>query len=100
MLAQALFASLGGGTTIMPVLTKLASPASLATANAWGLAIRFGQRLSGGTAGPLQRSSLAMDAQTLTLRLAAADRPLYGETVERRHGSLAALLGRSPAISD
>jgi len=99
MLAQALFSSLGGGITPVPVLSKLAGPEALTTATAWGLAIRLGQRLSGGTAGPLQRSELLMDGRALTLKLTGADRPLYGEAVERRHAALAALLARAPAVS-
>ena len=98
MLAQALFSSLGGGTTAVPALARLAPAASLATATAWGLAIRLGQRLSGGTAGPLARSSLGLDERSLTLHLPADDRALYGEAVERRHVALAAFLQRSPSL--
>lgn len=99
MLAQALFASLGGGTVTPDPLPRLASPAMLASATAWGLAIRLGQRLSGGTAGPLTRTTLAIDPARVVLGLTADDRALYGETVERRHTALAAVMGRQAALS-
>ena len=99
MLAQALFAGLGGGIQPAPMLSRLASDGQLRCATAWGLAIRLGQRLSGGTAGPLQRSGLTDDGAALTLHLKNADRPLYGEAVERRHQALAAMIGRRPVVA-
>lgn len=96
MLAQALFTGLGGGIVILPPLAQLASPEMLNTAIAWGLAMRLGQRLSGGAPGPLRRSSIADDGAAVTLTLAAEDRALYGEMVERRHAALAAFRGRTP----
>ena len=98
MLAQALFAGLGGGTQPGPMLGRLASDVQLRTATAWGLAIRLGQRLSGGTAGPLGRSSLTDDGARLVLHLTGGDRALYGEAVERRHQALAVVVGRVPAV--
>ena len=92
--AQALHASLGGGAIAPDPIPRLLSKDRIDRATAWGLAIRLGQRLSGGLAGPLQRSRLSADAGTVTLHLAAEDRALYGETVERRHAALAAALGR------
>ena len=97
-MAQALHASLGGSGIPEP-LTRLARADKLARATAWGLAIRLGQRLSGGLAGPLQRSRLAADEGTVTLHLAPEDRALYGETVERRHAALATALDRLPILS-
>lgn len=97
-MAQALHASLGGSGT-PEALTKLASRERLERATAWGLAMRLGQRLSGGLAGPLQRSRLSADEGTVTLHLAAEDRALYGEAVERRHTALATYLDRLPVFS-
>jgi exopolyphosphatase/guanosine-5'-triphosphate,3'-diphosphate pyrophosphatase len=94
MLAQALYVSLGGGATPPVPLESLASPAALATAARWGLAIRLGQRLSGGIAAPLKRSRLSLDATTVTLHLDVADRALYADAVERRHAALATRMGR------
>ena len=61
---------------------------------ALGLAMRLGQRLSGGVAGPLEISSLSIDDTTLTLSLPDGKAVLYGEAVERRHKQLASVLGR------
>ena len=98
MLAQALFAGLGGGTGPAPMPGRLAGDGQLRTATAWGLAIRLGQRLSGGTAGPLHRSSLTDDGARLALHLGGGDRALYGEAVERRHLALANFVDRVPAL--
>ncbi|MGL4312655.1 MAG: Ppx/GppA family phosphatase, partial [Sphingomonas sp.] len=94
IMAQALFTALGGGTSTPDPLPLLASPADLARARQWGLAMRLGQRLSGGVAAPLQRSRLEADEAKLTLFLEQGDLPLYGETVERRHKALAAAFDR------
>ena len=98
MLAQALFTSLGGGMTSPEPLARLAGPADLATARVWGLAIRLGQRLSGGLAGPLQRSAVEIDTTTLRLKMDAEDRALYGEAVEKRHAALASAMGRKATL--
>jgi exopolyphosphatase / guanosine-5'-triphosphate,3'-diphosphate pyrophosphatase len=94
MVGQALSASFGGGLMASPVVTQLASPEELARASVWGLAMRLGQRMSGGVAGPLSISRLTLDDNALTLVLPEDRQALYGEAVERRHRQLAALLGR------
>ncbi len=99
MLAQALYASLGGDLTAADPIGRLASPAAIKSATAWGLAMRLGQRMSGGLAGPLKRSRLTDDGTALTLTLLPDDRGLYGEAVERRHAALAAALGRKPSLA-
>jgi len=99
MLAQALHTSLGGSTTPHPLLTGLANAGEIALAINWGLAIRLGQRFSGGLAGPLKRASLAMTPTQLMLSLRAADRAFYAETVERRHAALAAGLKRKALLT-
>ena len=93
LVAQALFTGLGGGTATPAPLASLASGGDLKHAAAWGLAIRLGQRLSGGVAAPLDRAKLGRDGNAVTLTLATIDAALYGETVERRHKSLAAMVG-------
>lgn len=99
MIAQALWTGLGGSTASAPPLPLLASDLDLRRAVGWGLAMRLGQRLSGGLAGPLQRSHLSIDAKTLTLDLNSEDQGLYGEAVEKRHNALAAALGRAPIVT-
>jgi exopolyphosphatase / guanosine-5'-triphosphate,3'-diphosphate pyrophosphatase len=98
MIAHALYTSFGGGGTPSPLVAQLASPEDFVTAAAWGFAMRLGQRLSGGVAGPLEISSLSMDQGQVFLSLPADQRLLYGEAVERRHRQLAALLGRTATL--
>ncbi|OYY69394.1 Ppx/GppA family phosphatase [Sphingomonas sp. 28-63-12] len=98
VLAQALFTSLGGGTDPSPLVPALASAADIKRATAWGLAMRLGQRLSGGLAGPLQRSRLGDDGAAIALTLEASDAALYSEAVERRHKGLANALGRQAVM--
>ena len=98
MVAQALFTSFGGGLMAPPVVMQLATPEECARAAAWGMAMRLGQRLSGGVSGPLARSRLALSDRALTLSLTDEDTPLYGDAVERRHRQLAALIGRAAVL--
>jgi exopolyphosphatase/guanosine-5'-triphosphate,3'-diphosphate pyrophosphatase len=101
LIAQALFTGLGGGTTTPPLLAGLATERDLKRAATWGLAIRLGQRLSGGVAAPLARATLGRDGKAVTLTLSRQDAALYGETVERRHKSLAtAIDGEAQLILD
>ena len=96
MIAHALYTSFGGGNAPAPLVAQLASPEECAQAAAWGLAMRLGQRLSGGVAGPLEVSRLSIDETALTLTLPEEQAMLYGEAVERRHKQLASVLGRTP----
>jgi exopolyphosphatase/guanosine-5'-triphosphate,3'-diphosphate pyrophosphatase len=98
LLAQALFTSLGGGFESPPPIGQLASLDDLEHAKLWGLAMRLGQRLSGGVAGPLRRSGLAVAAEELVLTLEGDDAALYGEAVEKRHRALAGALGLTAAV--
>jgi exopolyphosphatase/guanosine-5'-triphosphate,3'-diphosphate pyrophosphatase len=98
LVAQALWTSLGGGTESPDPLGRLAPHDELALAARWGLAMRLGQRLSGGIAAPLQRTSVALTADAVALAIDAADAALYGETVERRHKALAGAFGLSPVV--
>lgn len=94
VLAQALFTSLGGGVNTPDPLNRLAEPEVLELAKRWGLAMRLGQRMSGGVAEPLRRSTLGIDDAALTLSVQKGDEALYGEAVVRRHRALAAAFGR------
>ncbi|MEP9360543.1 Ppx/GppA family phosphatase [Sphingomonas sp. KR3-1] len=97
-LGQALYTALGGGLDTPAPLQQLADDDTLWRAKLWGLAIRLGQRLSGGVAAPIRRSELHIDAETLALVLDPADEALYGEAVEKRHKALAAAFGRQPVL--
>ena len=98
MIAHALYTSFGGGSMPAPLVAQLCSSDDCAVAAAWGLAIRLGQRLSGGVAGPLEVSHLSIDQKHVQLTLSADHALLYGEAVERRHRQLAAMLKRTAKL--
>jgi exopolyphosphatase/guanosine-5'-triphosphate,3'-diphosphate pyrophosphatase len=93
MLAQALHSNFGGGAASPADVARLASPGVLRRAALWGLAIRLGQRLSGGVEGPLRAGRLEADDRGLRLVLPANHADLYGEAVERRLKQLAQAMG-------
>lgn len=97
-MAHALYRSFGG-SGVDPVVGALLTPDEVERAERWGLAMRLGQRLSGGVAEPLETSALKLDKDALSLRLRPADMALYGESVERRHKTLAAAFGLKPDVS-
>ncbi len=99
LLGQALLTAFGGGPGLLGDLTALAGEADLRRAVQWGLAIRLGQRFSGGVAGPLKRSSVRIDGRSLCLSLAAEDRDLYGDVVDKRFRQLAAEMRLEPRLS-
>ena len=99
MLAQALFCNFGGGRELpYPAIAGLCSPEKLRRAANWGLAMRLGQRLSGGVAEYLKRSGLGRDGDALRLQIGKSDAALLGETVERRLKVLAGEMGLRPEI--
>jgi exopolyphosphatase/guanosine-5'-triphosphate,3'-diphosphate pyrophosphatase len=93
MMAAALAASLGAEPPYLASIGALASPADLARATAWGLAIRLAQRLSGGVAGPLKRTRLSLRDGMVELNWDDEDRALAGEAVEKRLRALAGKMG-------
>jgi exopolyphosphatase / guanosine-5'-triphosphate,3'-diphosphate pyrophosphatase len=99
MIGQTLFTTFGGGSTQPAILAQLASPAKLAKARQWGLAIRLGQRLSGGIAAPLHASLLRRDEGELRLMLEHSIAMLAGESVERRLRQLAGAMGLRSSVS-
>lgn len=97
MLAQALASNFGGGEALEGTgIAGLCAPDALARASLWGLAMRLGQRLSGGVAAGLGTSRLERRGGRLLLHLAAGDEALYGEAVARRFRALAEALGLEP----
>lgn len=98
ILAAALQACFGGGEEDDPAngdgrWRELAHAHDLQRARAWGLALRLGQRLSGGAAGPIARSSLERDGETLRLRMPADQMALMAPPVRRRLKALAEAMG-------
>ncbi|MDO6414657.1 Ppx/GppA family phosphatase [Sphingomonas sp. BIUV-7] len=98
MLGQSLFTHFGG-EGVPHIVSDLLDDETIAAARRWGLAMRLGQRLSGGVAGPLESSKLTIDGATLRLELAGGDVALYGEAVERRHRLLAESFGLKPTLT-
>ncbi|MFL0418305.1 Ppx/GppA family phosphatase [Sphingomonas sp. 179-I 2A4 NHS] len=100
MVAAALAASLGGNPPYNRVITALASPGELARATAWGLAIRLAQRLSGGLAGPLERTGIGVRGGVIEFQWRGADRALGGESVEKRLRALSNAMGLPTVTRD
>ncbi len=100
MLAQALHACFGGSGTapVLALLARLATPAQLAQARAWGLALRLGQRLTGGTATALTASRLGRDGDQVVLRLDARHGALFGDAVLRRLKLLGIAMALEPRV--
>jgi exopolyphosphatase/guanosine-5'-triphosphate,3'-diphosphate pyrophosphatase len=98
LMAAALAASLGEQPPFPDPLRALASEQELHRATCWGLAIRLAQRLSGGVAGPLKRSSIRRRDGIVELVWRGEDRALSGEAVEKRLKGLGAAL-RLPVAS-
>ena len=99
-LAQALHSCFGGSGSapVLHLLAQLASPAHLARARAWGLALRLGQRLTGGTAKALTASRLVRDGDQVVLRLDARHNALFGDAVLRRLKLLGNAMGLEPRV--
>jgi exopolyphosphatase/guanosine-5'-triphosphate,3'-diphosphate pyrophosphatase len=99
MLALALFRAFGGGRELpYSEIAALCTPEELARAGQWGLAMRLGQRLSGGVAAGLEHSRLARDGAVLVLEVRQSGAALIGESVERRLRALAGELGLNAEI--
>ena len=89
LIAQALFTAFGGGQSTPNLLRTHAEAEAFARAVQWGLAIRFGQRLSGGLAEPLTNSAFVLSGNTIVLQVASSVVSLLGDVVERRYKNLA-----------
>ncbi|HEX8217090.1 MAG TPA: Ppx/GppA family phosphatase [Allosphingosinicella sp.] len=97
LLAQALYCSFGGGRDLPDAaLSALCTEDSLRRASRWGLAMRLGQRLSGGATTGLESSRLSLAGDRLILSLDRQQAALAGEAVDRRLKTLAAALGLKP----
>jgi exopolyphosphatase/guanosine-5'-triphosphate,3'-diphosphate pyrophosphatase len=98
-MAQALFSNFGGGRNFADAsIAALCPPTMLDRAHRWGLAMRLGQRLSGGLASALERSGVSQHEDRIRLTLRRGDEALYGETVARRLERLASALDCKPDV--
>ncbi|MEO7240641.1 MAG: Ppx/GppA family phosphatase [Sphingomicrobium sp.] len=98
LMAQALSSNFGREKLPGGGLASLVEPAKLARAHQWGLAMRLGQRLSGGVASALRPATLSLAPGAVVLSIAGRERALVGEPVLRRLTRLAASIERSPEV--
>lgn len=98
LLGQALYTCFGGAGLAQGVSQLLANEVDLHRARLWGLAIRLGQRFSGGVARPLINSRLILGADSVALDLRQLNVALWGSVVERRHKQLAQAMQRKPIV--
>lgn len=96
MMAEALSANFGRAHLLDDEVMDLCSPGQLARADQWGLAMRLGQRLSGGVGAVLERASLRLTNKKVELRLPRNQQALLAEPVWRRLERLALAMGRQP----
>jgi exopolyphosphatase/guanosine-5'-triphosphate,3'-diphosphate pyrophosphatase len=99
IMAQALSASFGRERLPDPRLAQLCKDEQLKRAHCWGLAMRLGQRLSGGVGSVLKRTSLSLTNGAMELGVRRGEEALIGDAVERRLVRLAELLGCEPVIA-
>ena len=99
IMAQALSANFGRDRLPDPRVTDLCKGEQVDRAHCWGLAMRLGQRLSGGVASVLKRTSLDLAGDTIRLRVREGEEALIGDAVERRLVRLADALGYKAAIA-
>jgi exopolyphosphatase / guanosine-5'-triphosphate,3'-diphosphate pyrophosphatase len=99
VMAQALTANFGRDRLPDVRLTGLCKDEQLRRAHCWGLAMRLGQRLSGGVGSVLKRTSLEEVNGSVQLTVRRGEEALVGDQVERRLLRLAEALGREPVIA-
>jgi exopolyphosphatase/guanosine-5'-triphosphate,3'-diphosphate pyrophosphatase len=99
IIAQALTASFGRDRLPDMRLAQLCKDEQLTRAHCWGVAMRLGQRLSGGVGSVLKRTSLGLTNGAIELTVKRGEEALVGDQVQRRLLRLAELLGREPVIA-
>lgn len=99
IMAQALTANFGRDRLPDARLTGLCKDEQLRRGHCWGLAMRLGQRLSGGVASVLKRTSLESRNGEIRLTVRRGEEALIGDQVERRLVRLAEALGKEPVIA-
>ena len=92
VLGRTLCSAFGGNGAYDERVGALVEERVLEHADRWGRAIRLAQRLSGGTASILRRTSIAPRDGSLVLALKQADQGLYSDTVMKRFRQLATSL--------
>ena len=98
MIAQALTANFGRDRLPDARLSSLCRDEQLTRAHCWGVAMRLGQRLSGGVASVLKRTRLELADGAVQLTVRRGEEALVGDQVERRLSRLAEAMGRKAVI--
>jgi exopolyphosphatase / guanosine-5'-triphosphate,3'-diphosphate pyrophosphatase len=98
-MAQALSSNFGRDRLPDERLNQLCRAEDLHRAHCWGLAMRLGQRLSGGVASVLERTSLKLSRTSVTLCVPHREDALAGDAVRRRLQRLAEALGRKAEVA-
>jgi exopolyphosphatase/guanosine-5'-triphosphate,3'-diphosphate pyrophosphatase len=89
IMAQALTSNFGRDVLPDPRLDRLCHRDDLQRAHCWGLAMRLGQRLSGGVAPVLERTALSAGRGKVRLHVPRREESLAGDAVRRRLQRLA-----------
>lgn len=97
LLGQALCHAFGNDYRLPTGVERLLSSDESVRAATWGRAIRLAQRLSGGTAAALRRSSVVLADDELILRV-EGPKNFVGEIAGKRLAQLARALGRKERI--
>jgi exopolyphosphatase / guanosine-5'-triphosphate,3'-diphosphate pyrophosphatase len=98
ILAATLYASFGGDQSDLESFLPLVDDDVAQRARIWGLAIRFGHRLSGGAAEVLAQCPLRIKEDRLRLTISAKMRPLDSPAVRGRLSRLAKALDMPYAV--
>jgi len=98
IMAQALSSNFGRDSLPDERLRNLVKPQHLQRAHCWGLAMRLGQRISGGVAPILEQTSLSKADGALRLNVPRAEQSLAGDAVRRRLQRLAEVLKLRPEV--
>ena len=99
IMAQALTSNFGRDRLPDERLEQLCRPGELKRAHCWGLAMRLGQRLSGGVASVLERTSLKLSPTAVTLCVPHREEHLAGDAVRRRLQRLSEAMDRSAEVA-
>jgi len=93
IMAQALSSNFGREKLPDSKLAQLCGEEELRRARQWGLAMRLGQRLSGGVASVLEHTGFTVDDEAIRLHVLRSEHALVGEPVKRRLARLGEAIG-------
>lgn len=99
IIAQALTANFGRDRLPDVRLGSLCKNEQLTRAHCWGIAMRLGQRLSGGVGSVLKRTSLELTNGAVRLCVRKGEEALIGDQVRRRLARLAEAMGREGVVA-